>query len=269
MNIEELINKHYKNGKFNYDVSQNELSAFVKEFILINKLKDKYNNGECNRKDLGNEILIKVKDLKRLMDIFGVCLSKDNTDYEYPEYISDYNKVFELLLALSNEEKSEYAFKKFSANQLGSYETRHGDRESLVIDGEILVIGRHDILNCIDNSKPYYGAEFGKLITKIVNEGNSIVITTNYRYTNNVMPHFYETKGNHHQFNVAGLISDLCCFTFEDRLGSAVKKLNDYIDIYGGNIENISIDTIISRIKGLNNSRDNKQKILSAAGIQK
>lgn len=261
MSIKELIDNHYKGGKFNFDVSQEELSEFVREFMIINELKEIYTKGESNRKELGQEILTRADSLKSLMNIFERSLSKGNSDYEYPEYISDYNKAFELLLALSNKESNEYILKKFYANQLGSFETRHGDRESLMVDGEIWVIGRKDILNCIDNTKPYYGAEFVRIATKLVNDGNSLAMITNHYYENNVMPQFYDVKGNFRKFSVAGLISDLRCYTFEDELESAVDNLSNYIDVYGGNIENIPLDTLVARIKELGKLKG--EKVLS------
>lgn len=258
MSIKELIDNHYKGGKFNFDVSQEELSEFVREFMIINELKEIYTKGESNRKELGQEILQRADSLKFLMHIFEKSLSKGNSDYEYPENISDYNKAFELLLELSNKESNEYILKKFYANQLGSFETRHGDSESLMVDGEIWVIGRKDILNCIDNTKPYYGEEFVRIATKLVNDGNSLAMITNHYDEYNVMPLYYEVKGNYCKFSVAGLISDLRCYTYEDELGSAVDNLSNYIDVYGGNIENIPLDTLVARIKELGELRAKK-----------
>ena len=256
MSIKELINKHYKNG-FDYNVSQDELNEFVREYLLINELKDDYNEGIVNRKEVGNEILTRGEDLKRLMNIFEQSIFKGKYDYEYPDTISDCNKVFDLLLKLSNESNNKYILKKFCASDFGSFEKKHGDREFGMLDGEIWVVGKKEVLDCIDSAKPYYGSEFGILSTELVNDGHSMVMLTNHYYENNVMPYSFAINSSFHKFSVKGLMNDLCCYTYDDELGEAVNKLKEYIDVYGGNVDNISINTLILRIEELHNMKEN------------
>ena len=42
MNIKTLVDSHYKDGKFKYDVSSKELNEFIKEFKLIKELIEMY-----------------------------------------------------------------------------------------------------------------------------------------------------------------------------------------------------------------------------------
>ena len=258
MNIKTLVDSHYKDGKFKYDVSSKELNEFIKEFKLINELKEMYKEGIGNRRELGEEILERAEDLKKLMYIFERSLFRDKEVYEYPYNISDYSKVLELLLVLANKENNEYTLKVFQSNNIRSFEINHGYRESEELEGDIWVIGKRDVLSNIDNTEPYYGAKFGNIMTKVVEDGNSIVMITNNSYANNVIPHHNFNCSNYNQFNVSGLISDLYCYTFDDDLNNAVNQLSNYINTYGGDMDNISLDIILTRIEEQEKTNDNK-----------
>ena len=176
-------------------------------------------------------------------------LSKGCERYIFPENISDYVKAINMLLIMANKNEEKYILKKFTASQIGSLETSNGDRENGMFKGEIWVIGEKEVLDKIDNTNPYYGAQFGLLTTKIVENNHSLVVITDYYYETNVMPYSINTKAKEIVFNVDGLVSNLCCYTFDDELGMAVDRLSDYIEIYGGDIDNIDINDLISRIK--------------------
>jgi hypothetical protein len=258
MNIKGLVDSHFKDGKFHYDVSSKELNEFIKEFKQINELKKMYKEGIGNRRELGEEILERAEDLKKLMYIFERSLFRDKEVYEYPFYISDFNKVLELLLALANKEKNEYTLKVFQSSEIRTFEITKKYCKSIELAGDIWVIGKKDVLSSMDNTEPYYGAKFGNIMTKLVEDGNSIVMITNNSYANNVIPHHNFNCSNYKQFNVTGLISDLYCYTFDDELNDAVNQLSNYINTYGGNIDNISLDIILTRIEDQEKTNDNK-----------
>ena len=250
MNIEEIVSKYYqdiRDGKES-SIDGSALFTFCEEYIEINRLKELYKQNDVNRKEIGLEILERKKNLEKLIEVFRNNLGNGCVRYLFPENISDYSKVFNLLLILANENEEKYSLKKFNTTQYGSLETRHGDKEGGMFNGEILVVGEKDVLDKIDNSKPYYGSKFGDLATKIIENNHSIAMITNHYYETNVMPYKGDIKARVTVLNVDGTISNLCCYTFDDELGNAVDKLRNYINIYGGDIDNIDINEIVKRI---------------------
>lgn len=253
MEINEIINKYYsdiRSGK-NAVVDEKTLLLFCKEYLKINELKEKYHQSDVNRKEIGKEIIARKKQLEDLSVIFNNDLNRGCVRYVFSEYISDYSKAINMLLMMANQNEGKYILKKFTANQIGSLETRHGDKESGMFEGEIWVIGEKVVLDEIDNTKPYYGAKFGLLATKLVENNHSLAVITNYYYETNVMPYSINTKAKETVFNVNGSVSNLCCYTFDDELGMAVNKLSDYIETYGGDMDNIEVDDLVKRINGI------------------
>ena len=260
MSIIDLIDNHYKEG-FKSDISEEELLEFIKEYMLVKKLKDEYKKGEVNRKELGREILSRAKNLKVLMRVFEVDLLEDKAIYEWPDYISDYNKILEVLLRLANNGEREYILKEFQAEEYGSLETKHGSRSGIV-RGQVWTIGEKDVLDNVDNSEPYYGFAFRTLTTNIIKDNHSMIVISNHYYESNVLPVEFRISATKKKFGVNGIVSDLCCYTYNDELGAAVEKLDNYIENYGGNVDNISVDTIIENINKID---EKEQKILTKA----
>ena len=242
MSIDQMINSHFKDG-INLEVSDEELNVFVKEYLSIQELKDKYKVGECNRKEVGQEILKRMESLTRLMHFFENSLLRGKDDYyKYPDPIRDYEKVFELLLRLSNKEKEEYRL----------YDIYR-------IFDKLHVIAKTDAFKGIDlrDDEVVYGA----LFSKVISAGYSMVLLGGYGYR----PYSVPTKVKVHEFSVRHcLIGDFYAYTYDDALGDAVNKLSKYIEKYGGNVENISLETLLSRIEELDQIKETgTQKVIS------
>ena len=258
MDINDVLEKYYKDitcGK-DIDVNEETLWLFVKEFMEIKNLKDEYKKDSVNRKELGKEILNRIQKIKPIMDFFTRDLNRDANKYVYPDYISDCSKAMELLLVLANTEEDKYAMKKFYVEQMGALNVR-GDK---MHQGEIRVIGEKDVLDAIDNSISYDGTSFGLLATNLVKKHHSLVAITNLHYETNVLPCWYDLKAKRKKFRVNGLFSKLYCYTYDDELGKAVDILDDYIETYGGDIDNIDIEDLLYRIEG-NKSLKIKKKL--------
>ena len=261
MGIKNILEEYSKAGD-NLKVSKKELSDFAKEYLYIRKLRDKYNSGHCNRKEVGEEILERVKNLNRLIDYFKLDLSGHKELYEFPEYISDYTSVLVALITIANKKEEKYVLKEFPLEQQGSYETRHGDRERGIFKGNVWVIGDKEALSRIDNSKPMSPNIFKHEITKVINEGYSTVMITSHDYDWSVLPDDDKVeKASTAKFKASGFVSELCAYTHSDELAEAVYKLSAYIDTYGGNISGIGIDDFIDRVNSME-----KGKTLSKTG---
>ena len=252
MNIDEVINKYYNDiicGN-SLDIDEETLLLFVEEFTKIEKLKEIYQQGMVNRKELGKEILSRITRMKSMMNILVRVLNQNTVKYTYPDYLSDFDKILQILLILANEKSNKYITKKFYTEQFGLVEKKHGEKESGLFKGEIIVIGEKEVLESISNNKTYYGSSFGLIATNIVKKHYSLVIITNHYYENNVIPCRYDVKAKLKQFKVAGLASNLYCYTYDDELGKAVDLLDNYVETYGGNIDNIDMEYLIDCIKG-------------------
>jgi len=49
MTIKVIIDNHYRNG-FKGNISHEELSTFIHEYMVVNELEEEYNSGTSNRK---------------------------------------------------------------------------------------------------------------------------------------------------------------------------------------------------------------------------
>ena len=97
---------------------------------------------------------------------------------------------------------------------------------------------------------------FQNKITNLINEGYSMVMITDYEYDWHVFPKEVDiVAAKKTTYKVNGLFGNMKCYTYDDDLGLSVKKLSNYIDIYGGDINNIGIDALINTI-------NNNQKVL-------
>ncbi len=236
---------------FNSRINNEKLSEYTRQYELLMELRENYNKGETNRKDILEEIKRLNKKLKTMLYDFETDLGKDHETYDFPNDITDINMIFNLLLKLTN---NQYVLKCFKVKQNASMETRNGEKEYGVIDGHIWVISDKDSIgriNDYDTRPQYYKNEF----TKLVKEHKSIIIITDFCYDWCVLPdnhNMFVKEENYKSFFVKGVISDLRCYYNNDLLGIAVKKLSKYIDVYGGDTENISMDTILERINDLN-----------------
>ena len=229
----------------NDGVSSSDLNEFVLRYEEIKNLKEKYELGKENRKELANEIIDKVNNMFDLMEIFKMDLYSKRSKYIFTNYISDYYIILYALLKIANTGENEYNLKKLKTCDANE-------------KGNIWLIGDKDVLNSI-NEKEYINAKrLQKMITGIIYNGYSMVMITNFDCQWNVLPVEKEIEDASIKKFKVDAFSNLCCYTYNDELGLAVDKLSKYIETYGGDIDGISIDTIVSRIDNINN-----EKILS------
>ena len=253
MNTIELIKNHYKNG-FNSNVTAEELITFITEYKLLKELKEKYASGLYNRKELSQEIIQKTSYLNDLIKIFEFDLSNNKDLYQFPEYITNHYKIFDILLKLANTNTNKYDLKTFYTTQTGSNETIHGYKETNSSQGETYVLGEKSIINQINDTNFITPSKLQYEITNIINNNYSLVITTNAAYDWHILPQDSELKTNNKiELKTKGFISNLYCYSYNDDLGQAINKLNNYIQTYGGNVDNISINNLIIKINNLNN----------------
>lgn len=279
MSVSELLRNYYEEGKFN---PKDYFIVLQEEFESISKLKEKYKKGDCNRKILEAEIKEKSKELWRLVYILKyVLLGSLEIEYDSSDIIKNYELVMKLILKKLGDEyilkrcyvndflprDGEYIPKSFDINNLIPLELGKNDREDKLIASQTFVIGKEDALKDIDNDKFYYSTYFHELISKIVKSGSSIAMIADSHFHINNPTHLFDVydlskKVDVYEFRMSskvfkGLIyysGELYILAHNDELSTVARQLKRYIDIYGGDIDNLSIETLISRIAEIENS---------------
>ena len=248
MKVTEVINNYYSNG-FKANITKEELLAFAREYLLINELKKSYDKGVENRKELGQEILTREKNLKNVMKILEIEMFSNNDNYLFSNNISDYQKAFDLLLNLSN--SNDYALKVFNFEQLVPNSFKDGRRDALS-SGDVWLLGEKEVLNCFEKLDSRSSLSFKELATNLINENHSLIMMPNSYYQSEILPDESRLYSDKKKFKVNGLMSELYCYTHNDSLGNSVEKLKKYIDVYGGDLTNIPIEVMEKRISELN-----------------
>ena len=239
MNKEDLINNHGKE-----EFTSSKLMEIIKKYEELKKHEEEYKSNIVQRKELSNTILKEIDNLSYLMDVFKINVRKDRNTYIFNNYISDYFLILYALLKIANQEKRQYILKKLEV------------LDSMHHEGFIWLIGDRVILNKINNKKKINPSVFKRGITDIINNNYSIVLVTDYVCNWNVIPENIDiNNANVNRFKIDGAISDLCCYTYDDELGLAVEKLNKYVEKYGGDIKDISIDNLVSMIDNVDNNK--------------
>ncbi len=252
MSINDILESRYNQGDWDYSsLTKEELDVFVKEYLEVSRLHEEYHKGDCNRKELGEEISKRAVYLMNFANFFKSTLYDLERINDCPDTIDDCNKVFELLLHLVNIiGDKEYSIKSFKAMTMGSVVKDDETTESGLLEEEIRVLGKKSILDAISNEKAYYDPAFREIISEVINKGHSIVMITNHRNEYNIYPRFVNSC-NKMDFDIIGLPGSLHSYTHSDELEYAVLLLDKYIKCYGGILENLSIETLLSRISDL------------------
>ena len=163
----------------------------------------------------------------------------------------DYKKTLKLLLNLSNKDKEQYELRTYGVSESGSYETVHGDRKYGRFTGHVWVIGVKEALDEIGELTklrdiPCTYMYRGKII-KLVNEGYSLVVMTDFVHDFWLLPNEYETKSNTIKISVSDVKTDMMCYTYSDELSEAVGILVTYIKTNGGNFKRTAFDKLVEK----------------------
>ncbi len=179
------------------------------------------------------------------------------TKFKYKiDYIYNTAQVMNLLLRLSNIESEEYTSKLFNNEELGSFETRHGDRETSLMQGGIWVIAKKEILDKLDETHKYWGSEFSHVATGILESGGSSIMTTNDTFESNVLPslpisHEKKEKLLKRELKIESYEmseTDIYCYLQEDGLSRAVDAFMEFANTNGFDISGLDDDTLFELI---------------------
>ncbi len=168
--------------------------------------------------------------------------------------------ALKLLLELSNKESEKYDMRTYNVADIGTYETFDQEKQTIMLHGSVWVVGLKEVLDQIDECKTSFEPEVLKnQLIRLINSGNSLAVMTDYIYRWNVLPsEFAIREAEITGINACGVITDLCCYTFDDELGASVKSLKSYVESYDGSIRNVPKEEIIAKLAELD-----KQSVLT------
>lgn len=237
-------------GNFSFaDISREDLDKFCATIQEIQRLAYSYSES-YNRKQIAEQISDKIKPLETFLWVVDNELKGVKNKCDGYEAINDVDIAMNLLVKLSNIGKNNYALRKFYVTDVGSQETRHGDREHFSTRGTVWVIGLPRILNSIED-KEYNGCTLATLLTDIVGRGCELVVCTDHYYPNNVLPFGYSGKLEMFQIRTTGFTSDIKCYTHDGALQDAVSMFHSYIAKNSGDISGLNQDKLFDIMRNI------------------
>ena len=222
--------------------SQDKTLELVEKYKTIQSLKKEYINGERNRKELSKEIINKINEILPIIQSVAIDMQNIKEAVSCVDEISDANKLYDILIKLSNSENTQYGAKKINI-------ISHGE----VFTPYVIIAGEMSSINGIDTKKyyDYYSARC--LLHDVISKEHSVIIEPWTEF--NVIPSV--------DSDIDRLIFDLrdhngvaYGYIFDDNLGKSMVKVYEYVKAHGGDMDNISVDTMVSRI-----NEPEKQKV--------
>ena len=219
----------------------------------ILELRDEYTNAKTGRKEILQQMLEMINSYRKSSKKHKNDLHQLEMCYRLRNsYISDYQLLMDVILKLANKKEEVYGMKEIITSDF----VRFNEYSLKQVYGRAKVIALNEVLNTIDETKYFYYDDFSKLASKILNDGNSLVIVAPNFFEGNVKPKDLLGKALRSDLKNGGFMGNISCFLQGDELREAVMKVRDYIDINGPDFENIDEDTLCDLI--LENSKQKK-----------
>lgn len=208
-------------------------------------LKKEYLLAKKNRKKIYAEIVENINELRKIRQKCDCELYQLENEMKYLNYyINDYNLVMNIILRLANHYGHNYDMKKVIATDF----VKISDDETEQIYGKTLIIANNEILDDIDDTKMYYYDELSNIVSRIVKNGNSVVIIAPNCFDGKVKPKDHFCKSVKKDLINSGIMGNISCFLHDDELRKAVDRISEYIDINGPDFQNISEDMLYDLI---------------------
>ena len=226
--------------------SKDNLEEFLENYRAINDLMIEYKKGVKNRKELSKEILEKIDTIhKTINSLQNIIDCRD--DFLKPDEISDLSELFKILIEISNNEDAKYSVAKINIRQhVWSINPFSVDID--VDYGLLFICGEKNIIDGIDAYEEYYDSDISDLIQSIIEQKHSVVFIPCAH--NDVIP-IVSSDITQINFDLRGYPEKAYGFVFDDSLGKTIIKMKEYVNVYGGDMDDIPTNVIIDRIKEL------------------
>lgn len=250
--MKDFVAKVKEKGLRNFtftDISREDLDKFCATIQDVQRLAFAYSQS-YNRKEIAQEITDKITPLQTFLWVVDNELKGVKNKCDGYEAINDVELAMNVLLKLSNIGKSNYALRKFYVTDVGSQETKHGDREHFSTRGTVWTIGLPRILNSVED-KEYTGSNLAMVLTDIVVRGCELVVCTDHYYPNNVLPFHYSGQLEMFQIRTTGFTSDIKCYTHDGALQDAMTMFRSYITKNSGDISGLKEDKLYEIMRNI------------------
>ena len=244
-------------------LTQEDIFGLAKVYQEIITLEEQYKQTTLGRKQIAEEIRKKANIAQRFLFYFKSNLRHINEKYEYTQdYLNDYEKAIRVILKLVNKEEQKYSQVLLHIEDEVTFETTHGDREKIPVDGKVLIIAKKDVVDKLDNELVYRAYEVGLITNKIVSQQTSLIVLTDYHYDTLVKPNIFghtpalgEEKIN--AYNISG---DISCYFYDEDLLEAVNAFKNFIQKNGADIKDLDENKIVQNIISNNELIRTKKK---------
>lgn len=224
-------------------ITEEDIKDYYNLYSEYFKAKNEYSHLILGRKEKAQELL---KTLKLLETMNKLILEGIKGERNYMEdsinelryaHIKDYSKAFEVLKRLAETDKVKYEIKAIKFPAYDSIE-RHGYRDTIEYEGEIIILGESETLSKYDfsSSNQYFSKD---TLIEIYNHGFSMVLIGNDEYKTDLKLPNKHTIGNYHP---------IIFYLQDDELANAASKFIKFIEENGPDIEGMEISDLVNII---------------------
>lgn len=221
----------------------------------IRELHKKYKETVLGRKEIINEIMKKIGEIRSMTPICNAELTELENYYKYRNfYFSDYKTAMSLLLRLANANEEVYSMKEVTTT---GYENTSGSEVNRLCS-RILFITEKTLADKIED-RTYYFDEFKKIVSKEIDKGYSMIVITANLFENSVKPKFNEVKCDN-AFDIINnsMMGNISCYVNNPDFAEAINKFTNYVKINGPDFSDIEEDTLFE----LMNNKSYEKKIV-------
>ena len=171
------------------ELNKEDIKVFFQALNKLYELEEEYNQSFYNRQSLGNKISSLASHLIILADRVQNKIRNDADCYKTSNelFIRDFEKIMYILF--NAQSSSDFALKKIYVEGIGSFEIKHGTKETKQINGIVYIIGDSVALSKLEDEKVYWESDIRGFTTKILESEKSLIIASNYYFNANLLPY--------------------------------------------------------------------------------
>ncbi|HBA37692.1 MAG TPA: hypothetical protein DCY94_03130 [Firmicutes bacterium] len=224
-------------------INESDVEVFYEAMCKLNKMKRDYNEMTTNRAVLGEQITDLAELLRLLANRIKENVDRMAQDYEPKEelFIHNTEKIMGALFDAQN--SPSLAIKKMYATGLGSFEVKHGTRETEAVGGTVYIIGNASILEEVDDEEVRYESDIRRLTKSLKESGSSLIVATNYCFDINLLPN----NGFSSDIKIKGR-NTIYCYLGADEMNRVLDKFFAFAAANGNHVDDIPAQDIINNI---------------------
>ena len=227
-------------------------SNILEEYEELKERYKEYQEGILNRKEISEKMKKQINRIRFLVQTMNLELQSIQQRISYVDVVSDNAKFFDILTSLANHNEDEYDWTIINVKH--KYSTFYSDgREVKNHEGFVYLCGLKNFIDNIDNEKVYKLFATKEIIQELVDSDHSSVVAPFFEY--DLMGDILDRNIERRDFSLEDRWGKAYSFTSNDSLGEAIILLDDYVKEYSGDLDNISVDTVISRIIASKNAK--------------